>query len=144
MAYNSFDIANKILQKGAQSDCGELISNLKLQKLLYYMQGFHLAFFETPLFDDDIFAWQYGPVVPEVYFKYKQNGNSGIESEGNIIELDDKEEKLFDEVFSVYGEYSAIGLMNLTHEESPWKDTPLGERIGKDKMTEFFKTRIIS
>ncbi|HNW49669.1 MAG TPA: DUF4065 domain-containing protein [Prolixibacteraceae bacterium] len=143
MVYNSFDIANKILQKGAQSDGGELISNLKLQKLLYYMQGFHLAVFDTPLFDDDIFAWQYGPVLPEVYYRYKANGNKGIEPVGEVIVLEEKEEKLFDEVFSVYGEFSAIGLMNLTHEEDPWKNTPIGEKILKDKMTEFFKTRIV-
>lgn len=143
MVYNSFDIANKILQKGAQNDGGELISNLKLQKLLYYMQGFHLAVFDTPLFDDDIFAWQYGPVLPEVYYRYKANGNKGIEPVGEVIVLEEKEEKLFDEVFSVYGEFSAIGLMNLTHEEDPWKNTPIGEKILKDKMTEFFKTRIV-
>jgi len=142
MAYNVFDIANKILDNGVNPDAGELISNLKLQKLLYYMQGFHLAVFGTPLFNNDIYAWQYGPVVPEVYHKYKDNNNLGIMPEGKIITLEDKEEKLFDEVFDVYGEYSAIGLMNLTHREPPWEKTPCGEIIDQKLMTNFFKTRI--
>jgi uncharacterized phage-associated protein len=143
MAYSVFDIATKILHKGAMSDGGELISNLKLQKLLYYMQGFHLAVFGTRLFNEDIYAWQYGPVVPEVYRRYKAYNNCGIEPEGDsIISLSVEEENLFEEVFSVYGEFSAIGLMNLTHRERPWKNTPCGEKIDDKEMVNFFKKRI--
>ena len=57
MSYPVLDIANKILARGSSDDSGELISNLKLQKLLYYMQGFHLAYFNEPLFEEDIEAW---------------------------------------------------------------------------------------
>lgn len=142
MCYCALDIANKILAKGASSDAGELISNLKLQKLLYYMQGFHLAFFETKLFKEDIVAWQYGPVVPEVYNKYKIHNNSGIEPTEDVIKLSENEELLFDEVFAVYGEFSAIGLMNLTHQESPWCDTPINSVIDEGKMIRFFKSRL--
>jgi uncharacterized phage-associated protein len=57
-----------------------------------------------------------------------------------------KEQALFDEVCKVYGAYSAIGLMDMTHEEMPWKTTPVGEGAGhvisKDKMQSFFKTRL--
>lgn len=143
MSYNVFDIANKIIVKGSYSDVGEPISNLKLQKLLYYMQGFHLAFFNTPLFDEEIEAWQYGPVVPEVYKKYRVFGNTGITPEEVVITLSDEEESLFDEVYSVYSEFSAIGLMNLTHQESPWKNAPNSGVIEKDVMKEFFKTRLV-
>jgi uncharacterized phage-associated protein len=147
MAYNALDIANKILSKASFSDerYGELISNMKLQKLLYYMQGFHLAYFETPLFEEDIEAWMYGPVVPGIYNQYRGYGNSGISPKSKtVIQLTDEEEKLFNQVFDVYGEYSAIGLMNLTHNESPWTDTPIGAGnvISKDKMKRFFKSRI--
>jgi uncharacterized phage-associated protein len=142
MAYNVFDIATKILYRGANSEGGELISNLKLQKLLYYMQGFHLVIFDTPLFEEEIEAWQYGPVVPEVYHKYKIYGNTGLVPEGHLISLNQKEERLFDEVFSVYGEYSAIGLMNLTHNEKPWLNTRLNSIIKKKAIKSFFKSRI--
>ena len=66
MAYKALDIANKIISK-TDLEHGDTISNLKLQKMMYYRQGFHLAYFGTPLFDEDIVAWQYGPVVPSVY-----------------------------------------------------------------------------
>jgi uncharacterized phage-associated protein len=143
--YGALEIANKIICKSASEDCGELVSNLKLQKLLYYMQGFHLAYFNTPLFNEDIEAWLYGPVVPVVYNKYKRYGNKGIGKNGAIsISLDDAQEDLFYDVFSVYSIYSASGLMNLTHKEPPWKttETGAGNVISHKKMKDFFKTRI--
>ncbi len=145
MVYKASEIANKILSKAAASDSGELISNMKLQKLLYYMQGFHLAYFGTSLFDEEIEAWMYGPVVPCIYNEYKGYGNNGINPKSDVtVSLTDEEEKLFNQVFDVYDEYSAIGLMNLTHKESPWRSTDIGTGnvISKDKMKEFFKSRI--
>ena len=67
MAYKALDIAYKLLASAKNTAGGELMSNLKLQKMLYYEQGFHLAKFNTPLFDEEIEAWMYGPVVPAVY-----------------------------------------------------------------------------
>ena len=57
---------------------GDLITNLKLQKLLYYAQAWHLAHFGSPLFSDDIEAWQYGPVIKSIYQKYSKFGNQPI------------------------------------------------------------------
>ena len=53
-------------------DAGDLISNLKLQKLLYYAQGIHLALNGQPLYPERIEAWQHGPVVPEIYHAFKE------------------------------------------------------------------------
>ncbi len=121
------------------------MTNMKLQKMLYYQQGFHLAYFGTPLFEADMEAWMYGPVVPEVYSAYKDFGKNGITGDhDNVLMLDEREEALFSEVMLVYGKYSAIGLMNMTHEEMPWMSTQVGEGnvIDKEKMMEFFKTRL--
>lgn len=145
MSYNVLDIANKLLCKAANCSGGELMSNLKLQKMLYYEQGYHLAKFGTPLFQEEIEAWMYGPVVPSVYEYYSKFGANGISPEKEEIGLNDAlEEKLFDEVFIAYSPYSAIGLMYKTHEEKPWKTTPVkvGSVISKDKLAKFFKTRI--
>ena len=111
---------------------------------MYYVQGFHLAVFNEPLFDEEIEAWMYGPVVPTVYEYFQNNGNKGIEPTGEILILPDEVEQLFDEVMHVFGQYSAIGLMNLTHNEMPWKNTPEGKGhiISKDKMKQYFKTRL--
>jgi len=143
--YGVLDVANKIVCKAAREDSyGELVSNLKLQKLLYYMQGYHLAQFDAPLFNEDIEAWFYGPVVPVAYNKYKKYGNKGINPEGNAIVLSDEQENLFEKIFNIYGNYSASGLMNLTHEEHPWKSTPtgVGNVISHEKMKRFFKNSI--
>lgn len=78
MSYNVLDIANKLLTL-ADECCGELMSNMKLQKMLYYQQGYHLALFDEPLFEDDLEAWMYGPAVPIVYDYYEINGNNGIQ-----------------------------------------------------------------
>ena len=146
MAYNVMDVANTLLMYAENSDGGDLMSNMKLQKMLYYQQGFHLAMFGTPLFDDEIEAWMYGPVVPSVYDAYKAHGRDGIPAnkEKEFSFNDEKEAALFEEVFKVYGKFSAIGLMHMTHNESPWKSTPTGEGnvIEKNKMRDFFKSRL--
>ena len=145
MAYKTLDIANELLKRAAENGGGELMTNLKLQKMLYYEQGFHLAYFNEPLFDDPIEAWQYGPVVPVVYDHYKDNGRDGIEPDEREFIFDGSKEKaLFDEVFRVYGAYSAIGLMNMTHKEMPWHSTPtgIGNVISHDKMKKYFSKRL--
>lgn len=144
MAYNVEDIANRLLVWSEES--GELLSNMKLQKLLYYEQGFHLAYFGTPLFDDDMEAWMYGPVVPSIYHKYEEFGKDAIHGDSNnvIYFEDDQEERLFDEVFDLYSRYSAVYLSRMTHEEEPWKSTGVGRGniIEKSKLLTFFKTRL--
>lgn len=144
MAYKVEEIANKLLAKASNSDFDSLMSNMKLQKMLYYVQGFHLAYFNEALFDEEIEAWMYGPVVPSIYEKYKKYNKSGIPYEGKVIELTSKEEDLFNEVYRVYGEFSAIGLMNMTHREDPWQSTNIGSGnvIDKDKMKKFFKKNL--
>lgn len=145
MAYSVIDIAKKLLAKAASDDAGERMSNLKLQKMLYYMQGYHLAAFNEPLFTEDIEAWYYGPVVPIVYHKYKKFSNRGIPPpEDDIIYLSDEEENLFDQIYDVYGAYSALGLMNMTHKENPWlsTETGAGNVISHAKMKSFFKRKL--
>jgi len=59
------------------------VDNLTLQKLLYYSQATHLVMRDRkPLFDDEIEAWDIGPVVPSVYNKYKHHGFDVIPSNG--------------------------------------------------------------
>ena len=145
MAYDVMDIANRILAK-ADPDCGDVISNLKLQKLLYYMQGFHLAFFDEPLFEEDIHAWQHGPVVPSVYFKYKDFGSNGITlpEPSSLIELTEEEESIFEQVYNAYGQFSALKLREMTHQELPWRTTSLNYVISLDKLKAYFNTQIES
>lgn len=144
MAHSALEIANKLLHRAWMDESSELLSNMKLQKLLYYQQGFHLAYFGTPLFDEEIVAWQYGPVIPVVYDKYKEFGRAGIEPQGEPISLDsEKEENLFNEVFEVYNQFSAAGLVTQTHSESPWVETPKQGVISQELMRTFFLQRLV-
>lgn len=145
MAYDVNDIAKKIIAK-VDIDAGDVITNLKLQKLLYYVQGFHLAAFDEPLFNDEIEAWMYGPVVPSVYDNYALQGKSPLYNDDSYkpISLTEDEEDLFNQVYDAYGQFSAVKLMNLTHEETPWKTTETGKGniISKGILKDYFKTRL--
>lgn len=127
-------------------DAGDFISNLKLQKLAYYAQGFHLALYGEPLFKERIMAWTHGPVVPDLYHAYKQY-ESGPIPPPEVVDFekyDQRTRELLDEVYQVFGQYSAWKLRNLTHEEPPWlaASDHLGE-ITPKAMQEYFKTQII-
>jgi uncharacterized phage-associated protein len=145
MPYPVLDIANELLRLADEGN-GDLMTNLKLQKLLYYQQGFHLAYFGQPLFNEDIEAWMYGPVVPVVYRNYEANGRVGIEPDATkTFEFNSEEElRLFLKVYDIYNQYSASYLIEMTHHESPWMQTPVGvgNVISKESMKEFFKTML--
>jgi len=146
MNYSVIDIANKVIT-GTNISQGDTISNLKLQKMLYYLQGFFLAVFDQKLFNNPIEAWQYGPVVRDAYFHFSKFGQGAIIPSGNeeIISLSPKENTLFNEVMTEFGQYSAIKLMHMTHDELPWKKTwyenPQGI-IPDELLIEYFKTQI--
>jgi uncharacterized phage-associated protein len=127
-------------------ESGDSISNLKLQKLLYYAQGFHLAAYDEPLFPEYIEAWAHGPVVPSVYHACKKFGSDTVVLDGDppMDQFQKRSLELLEEVYSVYGQFSAGSLRNMTHEEPPWKLTAQGGIISHDLMREFFKTRIAS
>lgn len=145
MAYSVQDIANWILLRNKCEEAmegGDFISNLKLQKLLYYAQGSYLALKDEPLFNEEIEAWTYGPVVPEVYHKFKGYGSNGIDTSEISMELnqiDDEAKKILEEVYDVFGQYSASKLVKMTHEEAPWKNTQKNCVIDKDLIKKYFK-----
>lgn len=126
-----------------REDEGDLMTNLKLQKLLYYAQGFHLAMYGKPLFDKKIEAWIYGPVVPYVFKKYKEYGNNAIPSNRDGVDgIDDETKALLDEVYTVYGQFSASALRDIVKSEAPYFKTPIRGVIEHNVLAEFFQSRI--
>lgn len=125
-------------------DAGDLISNLKLQKLVYYAQGFALALYGRPLFPERIEAWTDGPVVPELYHEYRGHGSDSIPypGEADLSVYDAQTRELLDEVYAVYGQFSAWKLRDMTHSEPPWCDTPSGQEIQHDDLMSYFATRV--
>lgn len=142
-----FDVADYFLSR-CDEESGDTISNLKLQKLVYYAQGFSLALLGEPLFENKIEAWMHGPVVPDLYQKYKSFGNSALPPPDSFDaeKLSEGQLGLLEEVWDVFGQFSAWKLRNMTHEESPWKSNYIdgvgGFEISFDDMAEYFATRV--
>ena len=137
------DVAKCFLYLDDENE-GDGISNLKLQKLVYYAQGFHLALFDKPLFDDQISAWTHGPVVESLYHQYKVHGSNSIPLPADFDKeaLSESEFGLIAEVFEVFGQFSAWKLRNMTHEESPWiNHEKYASVIPQSEIAEYFKQR---
>ena len=138
--------AKYFLALADDEDAGELISNMKLQKLLYYAQGFYLAKYGKPLFDAKIEAWSLGPVVPEVYHEYKSYGSDAIKLSEKLdfSVYDEDAREMLDEVYAVYGQFSAWKLSQMTHDELPWKKyhTKDDRTIPAKVLKEYFVTQL--
>jgi uncharacterized phage-associated protein len=132
----------------AQAEREEL-SNLKLQKLLYYAQGHHLAQRGAPLFTEQIQAWSHGPVVPPVYREFKTSGSSSIELRRTDpftwSDVDPVTTDFLSRVWNTYGGYSAGRLRSMTHEERPWmahwRPDERCTQIPVDEIQEYFASR---
>ena len=96
---------------------------------------------DEPLFEEDILAWQHGPVVESVYHQYKGNGSQGIpfEEDFEFSLFTQKENELLTEVYDVFGQYSAWKLRNMTHQERPWMETAQNAVIPKQTIKDYFK-----
>lgn len=139
-----FDVANYFLTL-TNEDVGDSISNLKLQKLVYYAQGFSLALRGKVLFDESIEAWAHGPAIPELYHKYKEYGANAINKpEGvDFTKYDDNVKSLLNQVFEEYGQFSAWKLREMSHEEEPWAkgNARASQTITISDLKEYFLTQ---
>jgi uncharacterized phage-associated protein len=142
-----FDVANYILeisQDDSEDDDLELITNMQLQKLVYFCQGYHLALQGSPLFNEAIEAWEHGPVCPKLYHSLKRYGALPITVSIDLekIKLDKKEKSIISMVYNAYSQYSASRLRRITHEEGPWKTTSLRAEIPEKAMAQYFESLI--
>lgn len=137
------DVADYFLAQ-QDEESGDTISNLKLQKLVYYAQGFHLAIHGKPLFGEQIQAWTHGPVVPDLYHRFKGYGPGAIPQQGelDLSKYDKQTTELLNEVYSVYGQFSGWKLRNMTHEEAPWANAEKPGVITHEAMADYFKTLV--
>ncbi len=97
-------------------------TNLSLQKLLYYVQLFHLAIFKKPAFTSRCGAWQHGPVFGRIYYKYKSNNRNIIFDELPTNNLNKDLKELVDQIIHSFGCYTGLVLKTFTHLEKPWLD----------------------
>ncbi len=138
-------IAEYLVRKFEELDSS--ISQLKLQKLIYYAQGIGFGRYGVKLFNEPLLAWKHGPVVRPVYDKYKEYGKSPLEvtTEIDVTPLNNNETilNILEETIALYGIYDAWLLRTKTHNESPWLETPRDDVITDDKMVSCFKKLLI-
>lgn len=137
-------IAEWFIRKFVELEEG--ITNLKMQKLLYYAQGIGAARFNCKLIPEDFEAWAHGPVVPSVYHNYKTSGSSALSiNPGADLTLLSKNTtviKILEETLNSYGKYTAWVLRDKTHCESPWLETKQNQVIEFSLIQEFFKSSL--
>lgn len=117
-----FDVANYFLSR-VEVDSGSLMTHLKLQKLCYYAQAWHLVFTGGQnMFDEHFEAWAHGPVCPDLWREYRGYSYNPIpapeEFDGNIF--NETQLDTLNEVWDAYGQFDARYLERLTHSETPW------------------------
>ncbi len=127
MAVPAAVVANDFLRL-AESQ-GTSLTNMQLQKLVYIAQGYHLAFYDKPLYFENTHAWQWGPVIPRLY-KALQKYGSGEVSENipvdpdGVYPVDSDSQNIINAVWNAYGAYSGMQLSALTHKQNtPWSVT---------------------
>lgn len=133
----AIEVARYLLVHQDQED---EISNLKLQKLLYFAQGTFLATFNRPLFSDPLIAWQHGPVAPAVWRTYFGSGSASLPHPTDFDEstIEAETRALLDGVYQEWGGFSAWKLRNITHAEGPWLTTPAKGVIDQQAITDYF------
>lgn len=129
-----------LAQKQYDNNQGDLATNLRVQKLLYFAQGEYLAQYGKPLFDAPIQAWSYGPVVPEVYERYSRYGAQGIVSDNVDMSAFTVEE--FDTLMNVAFKFDGLStgaLVRMTHKpNTPWSQTERKGEIAQESIREYF------
>ena len=135
MSYPTLAVANFLLELAQTKGVGD-ITPMKLQKLVYYANGWNLGATDEPLIHEQVEAWRYGPVIETIYCAAKQYGNQPItaplrnntavafgDSDCPELTKSDKDavRPLLNWILEQYGDLTGIQLSNLTHrEEEPW------------------------
>ena len=131
----------------------EEVTPVMLQKLLYFVQGLHLALYDREIFTEDCEAWVHGPVFVDVYDLFRDFKYNPIEDarfamfDGKDEALTADEKRVIDLVVRTFGLYGGKVLERITHNEKPWKEArkgysdtiPSHEIISKSSIQEYYK-----
>lgn len=120
---SAIDVAAYILEKLGR------MSAMKLQKLVYYSQAWHLVWDSVPLFYEPIEAWRDGPVVRKLWEAHRGEFVVSTVRQGDATKLTDSERETVDEIMRAYGHFDGVTLSTMTHDEDPW-------RIARDGLAE--------
>lgn len=129
---NPKSIANYFIELARQS--GEPLDPMKLQKLMYYAHGWYAGYTGSPLINETVEAWPFGPVIPSLYYEFKKYGSSQIrEKAKDMINGQYCEVPIpgtpsllgfLNNIWNSYGKFTGIALSEMTHAQgSPWAQT---------------------
>src|SRR6478672_9634684 len=125
MAYSASLIAYAFVKKGVET--GKPVTQMKLQKMVYFAHGYHLAKYDEPLIEEDFEAWQFGPVAPSIYNEFKLYGSDPIrmtETDKLLAELrtlSPDAQHAIHYTWEATKDISALKLSGWTHKKnSPW------------------------
>ncbi|SDT91851.1 Panacea domain-containing protein [Stappia sp. ES.058] len=142
----SFTLADYLISESRER--GELLTPLKLQKLMYYSDAWHLALYDTEITVERFQAWVHGPVALSQYHRFKNFKWRPIDAEIECPDLPIEMVKHLDEVVDVFGSETAVALEIMTHKEQPWldargdlaEDEPCNNYISKEITKYFYRS----
>lgn len=139
------------------SEEGHGLSLLKLQKLLYYVQAWHLAFYDKPMFPGRFQAWVHGPVNRGLYDRFKDSKSlysdvdaRDVRTTFDLGSLSEGEMRHIDSVLEAYAGLTGTQLEEMTHKEEPWAKARVGyapsarceQEIDEALMAAYYKQRL--
>lgn len=159
--YPAVLIAYAFVKKGIED--GNPVTQMKLQKLVYFAHGLHLAQGFGPLIEEKFQAWKFGPVVPRLYQVYKFYGSDFIDDttrlfwtinnnkeslEFSVSQLNERAKKTIDITWDLLRDVDAIRLSAWTHEQgSPWEkhfeSNTYEVNIPNKDIEEYFKGKFV-
>ncbi|MBV2235580.1 MAG: DUF4065 domain-containing protein [Sterolibacterium sp.] len=147
--YTAPQLADYLLKK-AHQHTGANLNLMKLGSLVYYAEAWSLAVFDRELVNEELQAWDHGPVFPSLWEKLSSKGWNALtanELDDCATTLDEDTRGLLDDVWQAYGEFSQTELGKMIKQDGPWKaarrglpDWDLSKRpIKRDGMAQFYK-----
>lgn len=153
--YSADEVAKYVINYSIESNTK--VSNLKLQKLLYYIQAAFLVEKHQKCFNEPIVAWEFGPVVEDIYREYKIWGRRPIDKkqdltsvlflDRNTLKIKSKKLDLIDvhdqciikAVIDAYADVeNPFVLVKKTHNERPWRSTQINSEIKCDVIRDYY------
>ncbi|WP_252180295.1 type II toxin-antitoxin system antitoxin SocA domain-containing protein [Endozoicomonas sp. 4G] len=126
---------------------GDVITNKKIQKMVYYAQAWYLALYDEPLIEEDCEAWVHGSVYTKQYHRFKSYTWNPISFDPGKPELPVKVEQHLNEIYDTFASFTSYQLEMMTHQEHPWQEARKGlapddfstATISKESMKYFYR-----
>lgn len=156
--HDSKTVADYFIEKAEEED--STVTPMKLLKLVYFAHGYNLALEDEALIREPVEAWEYGPVIPDLYHSVKGYGDNPVReklSETNVFGIqketvsDNRTQEILDAVWDAYSKYDAVVLSDMTHMPgTPWYDLyqeyggdlPRHKDISDQRIKEHFEEKL--